>query len=132
MAYQSVNRVIAGDSEVDKPWQKAVVRHLTEEMSASTDRPANTERESSSASDQPDVIAVIQRVGGLSITELDRTIHELQKVRGFLVSEGERMSREIAEYLKLTQAAITSTQAMSENIANFGSVVADAGKKASF
>jgi hypothetical protein len=60
---------------------------------------------------------------------LDKTIQELQKVRGFLVSEEERMRREMADYLKLTQATISSTKAMAESIANIGSVVADAGKK---
>jgi hypothetical protein len=50
-------------------------------------------------------------------------------VRGFLVSEEERIRREMGDYLKLTQAAISSTKAMAETIAHFGSVVADAGKK---
>jgi hypothetical protein len=79
--------------------------------------------------DQPDAIAIIQRVSGLTVGELDKTIQELQKVRGFLVSEEERMRREMADYLNLTQATISSTKAMAESIANIGSVVADAGKK---
>jgi hypothetical protein len=69
-----------------------------------------------------DAIAIIQRVSGLSIGELDRTIQRLQQLRDFLLSEEERMRREMAEYLKLTQSAISSTKAMSEMIANFGSV----------
>ena len=68
-------------------------------------------------------------MSGLSIGELDKTIQELQKVRGFLVSEEERMRREIADYMKLTQAAISSTKTMAETIAHLGSVVADADKK---
>jgi hypothetical protein len=92
-------------------------------------RPANNEPASSSAPDQPDAIGIIQRVSGLTIGELDKTIQELQKVRGFLVSEEERMRREMADYLKLTQSTVSSTKAMAEAIANIGSVVADAGKK---
>jgi hypothetical protein len=60
---------------------------------------------------------------------LDKTIQELQKVRGFLVSEEERVRREMADYLKLTQATISSTKAMAESIAKIGSVLEDAGKK---
>jgi hypothetical protein len=133
MAYQAVNRVGASNSETDKGWQKTVLRDLTEQMSSPPTqeiRPADNERVSASAPDQqPDPALVIQRVGELSITEMDKTILELQKVRAFLVSEGERMRREMAEYIKLSQASIASTKAMSENIANFGSVVAEAGKK---
>jgi hypothetical protein len=131
MAYQAVNRVVAGNSEDDRTWQTAVVRNLTEEMSSppepATDRPVDKERVSSP--DQSDATSIIQRVSGLTIGELDKTIQELQKVRGFLVSEEERMRREMADYLKLTQATISSTKAMGESIANIGSVVADAGKK---
>jgi hypothetical protein len=133
MAYQAVNRAGASNSETDKSWQKTVLRDLTEQMSSAPTqeiRPADNERVSASVPDQlPDPALVIQRVGELSITEMDKTILELQKVRAFLVSEGERMRREMAEYIKLSQASIASTKAMSENIANFGSVVAEAGKK---
>jgi hypothetical protein len=132
MAYQAVNRVGASNSETDKGWQKTVLRDLTEQMSSPSTqeiRPADNERVSASVNQQPDPALVIQRVGELSITEMDKTILELQKVRAFLVSEGERMRREMAEYIKLSQASIASTKAMSENIASFGSVVAEAGKK---
>jgi hypothetical protein len=133
MAYQAVNRVVAGNSEADIGWQKTVVRDLTERMTIppppAESRPANNEPASSSAPDQPDAIGIIQRVSGLTIGELDKTIQELQKVRGFLVSEEERMRREMADYLKLTQSTVSSTKAMAEAIANIGSVVADAGKK---
>lgn len=124
----AVNRVVAGNSEAGKGWQETVVRHLTEEMSSPAtpaDPLADNSRLSSNVPDQSDAIAIIQRVSGLSIGELDRTIQELQKVRGFLASEGERMRREMADYLKLTQSAMSSTKAMADMIANFGSVVAE-------
>jgi hypothetical protein len=131
MAYQAVSRVVAGNSEADKSWQRAVVRDLTEELSSppAADRPADKERVSPIVPDQSDATTIIQRVSALSIGELDKTIQELQKVRGFLVSEEERMRREMTDYLKLTQAAISSTKAMAETIAHFGSVVTDAAKK---
>jgi hypothetical protein len=132
MAHPPVNRAIAGNIEAGKGWQETVVRHLTEEMSSPPPPPvdmfAERERATSMASDQPDAMAIIQRVSGLSIGELDKTIHELQKVRDFLVSEEERMRREIAEYLRLNQTSISSMRAMSANIANIGSVISDAVK----
>jgi hypothetical protein len=60
-------------------------------------------------------------------TEIDKTIHDLQKVRDFFVSEEERMRKEIAEYLK-NQSSISSMRAMLANIANIGSVISDVGK----
>jgi hypothetical protein len=125
MAYQAVNRVVATNSEADKTWQTAVVRGMTDEIippPPPADMLADKERVASpSAPEQPDAIAIIQRVGGLSIGELDKTIQRLQQVRAFLVNEEERMRREMAEYLKLTQSAISSTKAMTEVIAKFGS-----------
>jgi hypothetical protein len=89
------------------------------------DQPADNERVSSNVSD-PDPSSVIQRVSELSISEVDKIIQELQKVRGFLVSEGERMRREMADYLKLAQSTISSTKAMSETIP---AVAVNAGKE---
>jgi hypothetical protein len=126
MAYQAVNRVVAANSEADNTWQTAVVRSITDEMLIPPPPPADMLADkdrvtSQNASEQPDAIAIIQRVGGLSIGELDKTIQRLQQVRAFLVNEEERMRREMAEYMKLTQSAINSTKAMTEVIANFGS-----------
>jgi hypothetical protein len=121
MVQQVENRVVAGNPD----WQSAVVRNLTDEISPpripTPDRPADKELVSSNPPEQSDATSIIQRVSGLTIGELDRIIQQLQKVRTFLVSEEERMRREIAEYLKLTQSSINSTKAMTEVIANFGS-----------
>jgi len=81
--------------------------------------------------DRSDATGIIQRVSGLSIGELDKTIQALQKVRGFLVSEEERMRREIADYMKFAQATIGSTKAVAETIAHLGSVGAVADKEPS-
>src|SRR4051812_16216189 len=111
MANQAVNRFVAGDGEADNGWQKTVVRNLTEQMASPPPplerRPPDHEGASSGVPDQSDVTAIIQRVGALSVGELDKIIQELQKVRVFLVSEEERMRREMADYLKLTQATVS-------------------------
>jgi hypothetical protein len=121
MAQQAGNRVVAGNPD----WQTAVVRNLTDEMSPppipAPDRPADKEPVSSIPPEQSDATSIIQRVSGLTIGELDKIIQHLQKMRAFLVGEEERMRREMAEYLKLTQSSISSTKAMSEMLANFGS-----------
>jgi hypothetical protein len=129
MAYQAVNRVVAGNSEAG--WQNTVVRNLTEQIASPApskdDRPADNEPVTSP--DRSDATGIIQRVSGLSIGELDKTIQALQKVRGFLVSEEERMRREIADYLKFAQATISSTKTMAETIAHLESGAAVADKK---
>ena len=129
MAYQAVNRVVAGNPEAG--WQKTVVRNLTEQIASPApsedDRPA----EPVTSPDRSDATGIIQRVSGLSIGELDKTIQALQKVRGFLVSEEERMRREIADYMKFAQATIGSTKTMAETIAHLGSVAAVADKEPS-
>jgi hypothetical protein len=129
MAYQAVDGVVAGNSETG--WQKALVRNLTEQIASppvsKNDRLADNDP--LTTPDRSDAISIIQRVGGLSIGELDKTIQGLQQLRAFLASEEERMRREMAEYLKLTQSSMNSTKAMSEMIANFGSVLEDAGKR---
>ena len=132
MANQAVNQVVAGNSEADKPWQKAVLRELATQIpippSPTQDRSADNERVSSNVPD-PDPSSIIQRVSEFSISETDKIIQELQKLRGFLLSEGERTCQEIADYLKLTRSTISSTKAMSEAIKT---VVGDAGKETNF
>jgi hypothetical protein len=129
MAYQAVNRAVTSNSEADKPWQKTVLRNLAEQIPIppppTQDRPADNERASSNVPD-PDPSLIIQRVSELSISETDKIIQKLQKLRGFLVSEEERIRREMADYLKLTQSTISSTKAMSETIPT---VAADADKE---
>jgi hypothetical protein len=49
------------------------------------------------------VNSLVQRVAGLSLQEIDETIVELQKLRVHLVSEGERLQRELASYGELIQ-----------------------------
>jgi hypothetical protein len=54
------------------------------------------------------VCSLVRRVAGTSLEEIDNMIVELQKLRVFLVSEGERLQRELADYGKLTKAALRS------------------------
>jgi hypothetical protein len=75
-----------------------------------------------------DVSTLLERMSGLTLAEMDKAIQELQKARNFLRNERERLRLEIAEHLRLTQAAMGSAKAVSENVARFGTVAEDFGK----
>ena len=60
------------------------------------------------------VCSLVQRVAGTSLGEIDNMIAELQRLRVFLVSEGERLQRKLADYDKL----IRETLRLSRIIAN--------------
>ena len=63
--------------------------------------------------------ALIQRVSGTSTKEIDMLIDELENLRDFLLSEGERVQREISGYASLSQAAMQSTRVIAEGIAQW-------------
>jgi hypothetical protein len=69
-----------------------------------------------------DVSTLLERLSGLTLAEMDRAIQELQKARNFVRNERERMRLEIAEYVRLTQAALGSAKAVS---ASTGSLADD-------
>src|SRR5437762_9046549 len=66
--------------------------------------------------------ALLQRVSGSSVHEIDRLISELQTLRELLQSEGARVQREIAEYAHLSQSAMESTKIIAESLAQWKSV----------
>jgi hypothetical protein len=75
-----------------------------------------------------DLNGILERASGGSLAEMDKTIQELQKARNFLLSERERMRQEMAEYLRLTRAALGSSRAVSASIAGFGALAGEVGK----
>jgi hypothetical protein len=60
--------------------------------------------------------SLVQRVAGSSLREMQNVIWELENLRDFLQSEGERVQREISNYAQLTQAAISSTRTIADNM----------------
>jgi hypothetical protein len=60
--------------------------------------------------------ALIRRVAGGSMEEIDRVIRELESVRDMLRNEGKRVSREIAGYASLNHAAITAMKLIGDSI----------------
>ena len=65
--------------------------------------------------------ALIRRVSGASMEEIDRVIAELQTVRDMLRREGERVSREIAGYASLSHAAMTAMKVIGESVTQWKS-----------
>ncbi len=59
---------------------------------------------------------LIRRVSGGSMEEIDRVILELQSVREMLRTEGERVTREIAGYASLNNAAMTAMKIIAESM----------------
>ncbi len=60
--------------------------------------------------------ALIKRISGVSMEEIDRVIGELQSVRDMLRTEGERVSREVAGYASLSHAAMTAMKVIGESL----------------
>ena len=60
--------------------------------------------------------ALIRRVAGASMEEIDRVILELQGIRDMLRSEGERVSRELADYASLSHASMTAMKVIGDSL----------------
>ena len=59
---------------------------------------------------------VVERVAGVSLSQLQNVISDLQQLHDFLHNEGERIQREISDYLQLSQTAMGSTKMIADNI----------------
>jgi hypothetical protein len=67
------------------------------------------------------VSSVIERVAGASVTEIERVMAELSRVRDMLRSEGERVQREVSGYASLSQAAMTSMKIIGDSLVQWKS-----------
>jgi len=78
----------------------------------------------------PDNLNVLtRRVSGASMEEIDRVILELQGVRDMLRSEGERLSREIARYAGLSNAALTAMKVIADSLSQWKSQPVNSGER---
>ena len=60
--------------------------------------------------------ALIGRLAGSSMDEIDNVIRELEMMRELLRSEGERISRDIAGYAGLSQASMAAVKIISDSL----------------
>ncbi|HEY1474327.1 MAG TPA: hypothetical protein VGF53_09620 [Pseudolabrys sp.] len=63
-----------------------------------------------------DLNAVVMRVAGDSMEEIDRVIRALEDVRDMMRNEGERVVREIAGYASLSHAAKAAMGVIADSI----------------
>jgi hypothetical protein len=67
--------------------------------------------------------ALLQRVAGTSVQEIEKLIGELQTLRDMLQTEAARVQREIVEYATLSQAAMQSTKIIAESLTQWKKVL---------
>ncbi|MGB7257573.1 MAG: hypothetical protein ACRECC_11030 [Pseudolabrys sp.] len=67
------------------------------------------------------VNALIKRVSGNALDEIDRVILELRTVRDMLRNEGERVTREVAGFASLNHAAMTSMKIIADSLTQWRS-----------
>ena len=60
--------------------------------------------------------ALIRRIAGASIAEVDRVILELEGVRNMLRDEGERLDHEVARYANLTHMSMAAMKAIADSL----------------
>jgi len=66
--------------------------------------------------------ALVQRVAGTSVQEIDGLVAELQTLRALLEEEAARVQRNLAEYAHLSQSAMQSTRIIAESLAQWKQV----------
>ena len=69
------------------------------------------------AGDANNLNSLLQRVAGSSTGEIDNLITQLQDMRDFLQTEGDRVQREIAEYAQASHNARTHVERMADHLA---------------
>ena len=72
--------------------------------------------ETSPATEPESLDALIGRIGGASIEEIDRVLRALQEVRNHLCNERERLSHEVASYASLSRMSMTAMKSISDSL----------------
>src|SRR5262245_17381697 len=62
---------------------------------------------------------LVQKIGATSIAEIEKLIEQLQETRNFLQSEADRIERETARYIKLTDSALVSVRFIFDTLAGW-------------
>ncbi len=73
--------------------------------------------------------ALIRRVAGASMEEIDRVILELQGVRDMLRSEGERVTRELSGYASLNHASMTAMKVIGDSLRQWKDAPVNHGRR---
>jgi hypothetical protein len=62
---------------------------------------------------------LIQKLAATSIAEIERLIAELREAKDYLQSERERIEREMARYMRLTEMASTTAKIISDAVSQW-------------
>ena len=62
---------------------------------------------------------LIQRIGAPSIAEIEKLVGELQEIRNFLESEGERIQQEASGCIDLIQRTMGSVRVISDTLSEW-------------
>jgi len=104
---QAATNASGGENKI-RPFAPRDVAHLRQpggEVEAANDHAAENL-----------ISALIRRVAGESMDEIDRVIRELEGVRDILRHEGERVSRELAGYASLSHASMTAMKVIGDTL----------------
>ena len=93
----------------------------TDRACVAVPRAQTAERNQSNEAFPENLNALIQRVAGTSMDEIDKVIRELEKMREMLRNEGERVSREIASYAHLSQHSVSAMKVLSDGLTEWKS-----------
>jgi hypothetical protein len=121
MTYQRVVRTMAKNQEPNEE-----MRELIEENTSTSPLNQLNAMSRDRANETPNIEVAVPS----DVSMLLEAIQELQKARNFVRNEKERLRLEIAEHLRLTQAAMGSAKSVSASVASLGRVAEDFGKRA--
>jgi hypothetical protein len=65
---------------------------------------------------------LLERAGQGSVKEIERLIADLQRVRDYLISEGERVQRSITRYLEASQSTMASVKVIADSMSQWKGV----------
>src|ERR1700752_1316904 len=102
-------------SAADASAVEAQIRELAQLDVATLHRSPETHWEP----DDSNIGALMQRIAGYSVAEINRLTSKLHSLREMLQSEGARVQREITEYAYLSQSAMQSAEIISRKLENW-------------
>jgi hypothetical protein len=105
-------------SNIDQATANAVEGEIREfvRRDVSFLHPRHSEVDAANDTAAENLNAVVRRVAGDSMEEIDRVIRALESVRDMMRNEGERVSREIAGYASLSRSAATAMKVIADSI----------------
>jgi hypothetical protein len=114
----------AGEGPAPAPEVEGEIRGFVRKEFSPARRPLSLAEPSEQSTGQAgQVTSLIQRVSGASVLEIEKLISELQTLRDYLRTEGERVQREIVGYVHLSDAAMKSTKIIADSVAQWKGAV---------